>query len=234
VGTDRWTAEIRVPTAVLGVSIREGDQWKVNVARGRKTGDVREHSTWFDGAFHQPSSFRTVVFGAEPFLRNGGFEETIALTTPLLLRQHDRSGWRHGSDPPRLPRFWGLHSGQVGLSEIVEGGQHSGRRAWRIKGGWVQQAIGRKLVRDATFRVRFHARGSGKLEVAMYLYEDTGDGPRTFRTTVRLAGVELADEWQSCEAVYRHEREDCARGALAFWADGSVVLDDVSVVPAPP
>ena len=204
-------------------------QWKMNVARGRKAGGAREHSTWFDGAYHQPASFRTVVFGAEGVIQNGGFEDVITLDTPALVKRYGRAGWRYGHTPPQLPRRWFLHGGHPGTATVVTDGAHAGRRAWKVDGGWVQQSMAGRIPPNATLRIAFWARGTGTLKVALYQYKTTAAGKRTFHRTEMVGTVKLAPAWRRHLVSYKHAPSDPPAASLAFWVTGSATLDDVSV-----
>ena len=226
---DRWVVELRLRAASIGAAIRDRAQWKMNVARGRKAGGTREHSSWFDGAFHQPASFRTVVFGAEGIIQNGGFEDIVTLDSPALLKRYGRAGWRYGHTPPRLPRRWFLHGGHPGKATVVTEGVHRGRHAWQVDNGWVQQRMAGRLDPNATLRIRFWARGQGRLTVAVYQYKGGARGIRTFDKTKVVGAVDLGPAWQHHDLRYTHGPDDPPNGSLAFWIKGQATLDDVSV-----
>ncbi|MDD2710919.1 MAG: DUF4838 domain-containing protein [Verrucomicrobiae bacterium] len=61
---DRWVTEIRIPAAALGVKIRDGEAWRINVARNRHLVDgTSQNSSWSGGVFHGANYFRSVFFG---------------------------------------------------------------------------------------------------------------------------------------------------------------------------
>ena len=60
---DRWIAEIRIPVDSLGVKIKEGETWKINIGRHRcLTDGTEQDSTWCNGVFYGDKVFRPVVF----------------------------------------------------------------------------------------------------------------------------------------------------------------------------
>jgi len=64
---DRWVAELRIPTAPLGMACSEGHVWKVNVARSRRlTDDTREMSSAGAGQFHNADNFVNLIFAGTP------------------------------------------------------------------------------------------------------------------------------------------------------------------------
>ena len=223
---DRWVVELRLRAASIGAAIRDGGQWKMNVARSRKAGGAREHSTWFDGAYHQPSSFRTVVFGAEGVIQNGGFEDLIDLDTDLLLKRYGRQ-WAFGNTPPRVPRSWYLHDAQRGTATVVEDA-HSGRYAWCVERGWVQQRMRTRLPPDRPLRVEFWAKGKGRLRVAAYLYAEVEKKLR-FRRSALIGSLTLNADWRRYELLRRVNSRQAPIASLVVWVDDRAVLDDVQV-----
>ncbi len=62
--SDRWIAEVRIPTAAMGLVIKDGDVWKINVARNRRLdGEKSQSSSWSNGVYHGPDAYRPAVFG---------------------------------------------------------------------------------------------------------------------------------------------------------------------------
>ena len=64
--SNRWTATIALPFADIGGAPKDGGEWRVNVARGRRPG--RETSSWSpsDAGLHNPKAFGVVRFAASP------------------------------------------------------------------------------------------------------------------------------------------------------------------------
>jgi len=226
---DRWLVELRLRAASIGAAIQDMGQWKMNVARTRRAGDTREPSSWFDGTYHQPASFRTVVFGTEGIIQNGGFEDIMTLDTERLLERYDRPGWHHGNSPPRLPRRWFLHGGHPGTATVVTDGVHSGQRAWKIEDGWVQQSMASRFAPNGKLRIQFWARGEGRLTVAIYQYEQKADGNWSFDKTKVVGTDDLGAAWQRHDFGYTHGPDDPPKASLAFWIEGQAILDDVFV-----
>ena len=64
-GVNKWTAEIAIPFATLGVSMpSRGTRWALNLTRNSTTSERVEHYTWAVpyGSFHNPDRFGTAVF----------------------------------------------------------------------------------------------------------------------------------------------------------------------------
>jgi hypothetical protein len=59
---DRWTLEMRIPTAGIGMKCLDGATWKLNVARCRKVSDKSELSSWCGGHFHGVDNFGVLKF----------------------------------------------------------------------------------------------------------------------------------------------------------------------------
>ncbi len=62
---DRWIADVAIPFESLGGAPNPGDEWKINIARGRvlSDGSKGEYSSWSLGEFHGTDMFRTTIFG---------------------------------------------------------------------------------------------------------------------------------------------------------------------------
>lgn len=229
---DAWTLEMCLQAASFGAPIREGGRWLMTVARGRKAAGGREHSTWTDGVYHQPSSFRAVVFGAQPIVRNGGFEALVELTTDAARTQYDRPGWTHGNEPAVVPESWSLHSGRTGRSTVIRDGVRSGRSAWQLQDGWVAQRLALPAATPETeVEIRFWAKGSAKLTVAMYLYRQEPTGKLVFEQTDPVKAMPVSSDWSETTLRYTFRRDArISRCSLAFWVDGTATIDDVRVL----
>ena len=62
---DRWIAEIAIPFESLGGTPKPGEEWKVNIARGRvlTDGTKSEYSSWSNGEFNGVDVHRGILFG---------------------------------------------------------------------------------------------------------------------------------------------------------------------------
>lgn len=64
-GTDAWTVEVRVPLESLGLEVKPGDRWRLNIARDNPTHNQGErNTTWgpLRGGFHDMPRFGHLVF----------------------------------------------------------------------------------------------------------------------------------------------------------------------------
>lgn len=224
---DRWIVELKIPLAALQTKLRSGDSWKVNVARTRRVSEPPEYSSWTDGGFGQPASFRTVVFGAEPSpLQNGGFETVHELTDDKAKVRFLR-GWESGNDPVLQPAGWSLHESHPGKITIVQDDVRSGKNACKIENGWIHQlfpaATGEKL------QVEFWAKGKGSAQAMLFLYEMSPEGKLKNVPTIVLGTVQLTSEWTKHEFEQSVNTSNVSRVALSFAAQGSLLLDDIFV-----
>ena len=225
---DRWVLELRLDAAALGAATGDGQRWRACLARTRRAGGQPEYSTWSDGAFHQPASFRPVVFGGAPRLRNGGFEETVTVNDDRLKRIHLRQGWEYGNEPVLFPAGWGLHEGHPGKATLLAEGAHAGRYAWRIeKGGWIHQLF--PAATGETLGLHFWARGQGETTVMLFQYAKAPDGSRRNAETIVLGNLALTPEWKQYHLRQALAEKDLTQVAAAFAAGERLDLDDIWV-----
>ncbi|MFA6931662.1 MAG: hypothetical protein WCT05_15160, partial [Lentisphaeria bacterium] len=60
---DRWTLELRIPTANVGMKCFDGAAWLLNIARCRKVNEENaELSSWCSGHFHGIDNFGVIKF----------------------------------------------------------------------------------------------------------------------------------------------------------------------------
>ena len=224
VHSDRWTAELRIPAdAAFGRAIRDGETWKINVARNRRLLDApSQSSSWSHGVFHGPEAFRPVCFGRTALLKNGDFEDAIAPN-----KHQKQTGWVFVDDS--APAHWSFHEGHPGTEALMEGGAASGRRFLRVNDGWIHQKVNQAAEYRDDLLIRASARGKGVLTLCMYLY-DRDTGKNIPGRTLREVAV-ASPQWTQVEAAYRCEDNKVLR--LAFWIKGEIDLDDVTVALEP-
>ncbi|MCE5241121.1 hypothetical protein LLH23_21875 [bacterium] len=60
-GRDAWVLEVAIPFASVGVAVKPGDKWNLNLCRNENP--CNEHSTWsgLQGAYHTPEQFGVMV-----------------------------------------------------------------------------------------------------------------------------------------------------------------------------
>ena len=82
---DRWTLEMAIPFAELGLPTTVGQTWGINLVRNDRTSG--ETSTWSLGGFHRPARFGNVKLSANftPFLA-AAFEVAAASAAQDLAR----------------------------------------------------------------------------------------------------------------------------------------------------
>lgn len=224
---DRWVAELKIPLSALKAKIGKGGSWKVNVARSRNTGDRTENSSWTDGGFSQPSSFRTVVFGSEPAaLENGGFEVLRELQNDDE-RASFLQGWTSGNNPVLRPEGWSMHDAHAGIVKITDNDAHSGKHAIEIQDGWFHQVFAAET--EDTLLIEFWAKGEGNVQVMLFQYGADSAGQMQSIPTAALGTVQLDGEWTKSSFDYPIVEPGVKKVALAFAVQGTLVLDDVTV-----
>ena len=224
---DRWIVELKIPYDSLKTKVTEGDSWKVNFARSRRVDEKVEYSSWTDGGFAQPGSFRTVVFGAEPSpLQNGGFETVQELTDEKAQARFLR-GWESGNDPVLAPIGWSLHESHPGKITIIHDDVHSGKNACKIENGWMHQVF--SAATDDKLQLEFWAKGQGSVQLMFFQYEVSAEGKLKNVPTVMLGTVKLTDHWTRYVFDQTITRPDIGRVALAVVVQGTGVFDDMSV-----
>jgi hypothetical protein len=229
---DRWIVELKIPLATLGAKVAAGDSWKVNIARPRRAGAEVEYSSWTDGGFNQPGSFRTVVFGSEPSpLQNGGFETVQELKDDKAKARFLR-GWESGNDPVLAPLSWSLHESHPGKITIVTDGAHSGKNACKIEKGWMHNMFA--AATDEKLRIEFWAKGQGAVQVMLFQYEESAEGKLKNVPTATLGTAQLTEQWTKYRFDQTIITPDVKRVALSLAAGGTLILDDVSVQKAKP
>jgi hypothetical protein len=225
---DRWVVELRIPYSSLETKVVKGDSWKVNVARSRKRlGKQNEYSSWTDGGFAQPGSFRTVVFGAEPApLQNGGFENVQELTD-----EKDKvrflGKWQSGNEPALIPVDWRLHEAHPGKITIVHDDVHSGKNACQIEQGWIHQMFVAST--NEKLHIEFWAKGQNSVQLMLFQYKLSPKGTPINVPTAVLGTVELTDEWTKYEFDPTITTPNVGTVSLSFNAEGTLILDDVLV-----
>lgn len=231
---DQWTVELKVSAKSLGATIRDGGRWKMDLGRVRRAGDAPESSTWTDGVFHQPDSFRSISF-SQPILRDGGFEDIVILDTEALLKRHGSSKWTYGNRPPAVSRHWGLNA--EGALTVLDEGAASGKHALQVESrdGALMQRLNIAMNPGRKLRISFAARGEGKVRVNLYHYDlaDPATGRLRHAGTTRAGEVEATPEWTNHELAYTLPAEHSGRVAvLALHIIlGKAALDNVSVLP---
>ncbi|NCO35740.1 MAG: hypothetical protein AUJ92_05885 [Armatimonadetes bacterium CG2_30_59_28] len=216
---DRWVVEARIPAASLGRTIRDGETWKVNVARNRKLVDdtKSQASSWSNGAFHGSDAYRPVVFGETALINNGDFEVVVKASEKVKL-----ADWKFADD--LAPVGWNFTGG--GTAAVIDGGAASGRRFYRGR-GWVFQLINFPAEYRDNLRIRLKARGKGTLQIALFQY-DRKSGRHIDTVILETAKLDAGD-WAAFGAAHKCDDDKVLR--LAFHLQGAIDLDDVSVTP---
>ncbi|NCO35739.1 MAG: hypothetical protein AUJ92_05880 [Armatimonadetes bacterium CG2_30_59_28] len=223
---DRWVVEVRIPTSALGTTIKDGEVWKLNVARNRVLTDgTSQGSSLCDGAYHGVEAFRSVAFGGKGLIRNGDFED---VQKPSEWKQ--KTKWKFETDA--APASWSFHD-YAGEAALLDGGAASGKKYLRIKSvsntalAVIYQPV--NLQAADSLLVRAKVRGKGVVRAVMFLYD-----PKTHRHLGSPSfGEELkvdSPNWTPFEAEYSHDGKALLSLALYFTSTEGIDIDDVTVV----
>ncbi len=218
---DRWTAELRLPATALGRELREGEVWKLYLARHRPRHGAPELTTWNGAAWPAPAAFRPVIVGNTPLLENGDFEDAATPTGRQLV-----TGWDFPGD--RVATGWSFDDGP-GQAELRDDDAAAGRQYLRITNGRFHGRLNQPADFRGALRIRLQTRGSGTLTVNVYRYDrKTGKNlpTRTLKTLPLATPV-----WQRLELSCPCPDDTLLR--LAFHVADEIDLDDVTVTLEP-
>lgn len=247
VGEDKWTVEMKVPAEALGAVVRDGDRWKMDVGRVRKAGgEPEEASTWMDGSFHNPDSFRNIVFSS-PIIANGRFEEIFVMDSESRLRRR-RSNWEYLNDPPANAPGWTLNNSTRGIIKIVDENTFSGSYSLQISAQEGNRAevytwMNAELEEGDRLNISFAARGEGSLSLGMRYYArrdpetgergvfvDPASGRERSYASRGLDSFDLGGEWEKHEFSFTQPAGYPGEAMLLFSTSGGpFILDDVHV-----
>ena len=221
---DRWVLEARIPTSALGSSIRDGEVWKVNVARNRVLTDgAFQGSSLCEGLYHGVEAFRSVAWG-KGLIQNGDFED---FEKPSEWKE--KTKWKFATDA--APYKWSFHQ-YAGEAALLEGGAASGRKFLRIKSvsdtavAVIFQSVN---IREAdVLRVHAKVRGKGVVRAVMFLYEKKTNRYLGSPSLEERLKVDSA-EWIPFEAVYNYDGKTLPYLALYFSSSQGIDIDDVTV-----
>ncbi len=239
---DRWVAEVKIPTAPLGMQASDGQVWRINVARARVlTNSFSETSSWSGGVFHGVDYYPTVSFAGDRALapvsfaekdtriwKNGGFNEVFKREPQKL------PGWKLGENE-LLPRDWIIQSeaGELDMVKNTEGDYSLNLK----KGALFQFNCGM----EKDYAIHLRAKGHGAVKVLIYNYPRRGTSDQIDEEVRKKDGCPPSktlgevrvdsDEWKNFKFTY--SKADAMHiSALAFvLAEGNVMIDDVYMTP---
>lgn len=219
---DRWIMEAKIPAAALGGIIKDGETWKINVARNRVLTDgTLQRSSLCGGAFHGVDAFRTLAFGDKGIIQNGDFEDAEDAKNYIK--------WKFSSD--KLPLKWIFHD-CGGEASLLDGTAASGKKFLRLKSiGNVQAIIFQPLnIKEADIlMIRAKVRGKGTVKANMFLYNlET----KKYISTASF-GEKLtidSNDWRTFEATYEYDGKTSPSLALYFGSLDGVDIDDVTIL----
>ena len=227
---DRWVAEVRIPTAVLGRKIKDGEVWKINVARNRCLIDgTHQVSSWCNGSFHSPEIFRSVAFGGAGLIQNGDFEDVEKISEMPSYQKTALAKWKCAGDS--APCKWSFHSDYAGEAAVMEDGAASGRRYLRLKSAVTNGLliINQRLnINEAdSLLVRAKVRGKGVVSTMTWLH-DKKTGQFFGEPAFGEKKVDTGD-WTNYEAIYNYDGQKYLTFALYVTSNDGLDLDDVTI-----
>lgn len=220
--SDRWTLELRIPAAALGGTIKDGETWKINVARNRVLNDgTLQRSSLCGGAFHGLDAFRTLAFGGKALIQNGDFED--------LEKPKNYVKWKFGSES--LPVKWIFHD-CGGEASLMDGNAASGKKFLRLKSIGDTQAIifqPLNITEADTLLVRAKVRGKGTVKANMFLYDLK---TKKYISTVPFGEkfIVSSPEWTQFEAIYEYDGKTSPSLAFYFGSQEGIDIDDVTIL----
>ncbi len=245
---DRWIAEVRIPTAPLGMQAFDGQVWRINVARARVlTNNYRETSSWSGGAFHGAEYYPTVSFAGKRALsgvergmsfiekdtrawKNAGFNEVVR-------RDPERGpglNWKLGADE-LLPRNWspGSAGGELEMIKNTEGDY-----SLHLKKGIVFQM---HPGLEKKYSINLRLKGKGKMHVWMFRYPRLGTSDQIDQAAREKGAIpsKMLDtltvdstEWRDYKFSYTNDDLGVINALALGINEGSILVDDVFMTPA--
>jgi hypothetical protein len=236
--SDRWVLEVRVPCSEIGQNILDGMTWKVNCCRVRKLeGMVREElSTAANGYFHGTANFVNVKFVPKRS-GNGAKDVSSWKNAPLndLIdnnARHPNFRWKKWRSE-KVPRHWSA----TGVGETKEHPQNKGDYYLSFSSGEVSQYF--FPVSAGNNRLKFRARGKGKLRLVLLNYTNHPDTAVRGYLQVKdypptQPVVELSQDWKEYSFDRKSLGVDSERISVRFICskDSTVELDDIYMSPS--
>ncbi len=224
INSDRWVAEVKIPTAKLGQNCEIGHTWILNVARNRNNIDGRkEQSSLANGEFHGSflpltlvESRKFVVAGEKDtrLWQNPGFNEVFKRPNSKWA-----VNWQLGEEE-LLPRGWSLN-GPQGEIEMVKHPDSDDYYLVLRKGNLYQCHRGE----DKALRYKFRASGYGVLNVMIFRFKRQKYPAHLQTITLQKIKVD-SEDWKEYTGDYLKVDPNELIG-LVFWNEsGEVRIDD--------
>jgi hypothetical protein len=138
-----------------------------------------------------------------PLLRNGGFEQTLAV--PGLPESGGKSGGWTLTGSPLAPAEWTLSGWFTGEMSVLADDACEGKRFLRIRGGAERQAqiyqACPEVRANRSYQTSLRYRG-GPVEVKAYEYSPGGSGPHIETVVTGPATDEPGGVWRTVTAEY--------------------------------
>lgn len=235
IGKDRWTAEIRIPAAVLGGKIVEGTVLKANLMRARVLKDgTREVSSLMPGSPHNTGTFLPVTFlGARGVVHASGTEadercwKNPSFSNTFIPKKENPLWIIRGG---RIPKYWSLSGTNFGKTPELEmiPEENGGYFMKLYAPGWIFQRYAGDAVR---FKINFRTRGKAKVQITALRQEGSENG-KSWKGVGNdtVADLEIRSEnWRNTVLEYKKKdpRESILFGFRVL--SGEACLDDFYV-----
>ncbi len=234
IGKDRWTAEIRIPAAVLGGRIPDGMILKANLMRSRVQKDgTREVSALMPGSPHNIGTFLPVTLLAVRGVIHASGTEADARCwkdpsfSNVFTPKKENPLWviRGG----KLPEYWNLSGTDFGkkpeLEMIPE--KNGGYFVKLNAPSWIFQRYTGDAVR---FKINFRTCGKAKARITALRQKRNGNGKWQGIGTDTIAELEVnAENWKN--TVLEYTKKDPQESILFGFRvlSGEACLDDFCV-----
>ncbi|OQA87195.1 MAG: hypothetical protein BWY31_00907 [Lentisphaerae bacterium ADurb.Bin242] len=232
---DRWVAEIKIPTAGLGMKCFDGASWRINVGRTRALRDgTVEISSLANGNFHNAQNFLPLSFAGKRITSSTGAETVSAPWkngTFDFVHKYGREKMQKWIIPDSVgPGSYNLNTNTGKLEMCLHPGSATDYYARLEDGIFYQLYYG--VFDTLDYRIRMRLSGHGTLGLRLFRYDYT-TGKHKFINSIELVReIKLdSDEWKSYTFTYRKQFKN-EIFALAFrHVDGTVNIDDVFITP---
>ena len=237
--SDRWTLEIAIPCDEIGQNCFDGATWKFNVARSRFIRGMKKHeqSSVANGYFHGVENFVNVKFVPE---RKGtgahdasSWQNADFNTLVENARPNNRGPrWKSCPIDSKVPARWNCN----GAASVREHADGSGNWYVTLSSGSLSQYY--LPLAAGNVRIRFRARGTGRLSLRLSNYESYEDktipGYRSLKELpTETPSFALSPEWKDFVVSRRALGRSTERISVDFSVrpGSSADIDDVYVVP---
>lgn len=253
---DRWILEIAIPASEIGMNCYDGATWKLNVARVRKTSNLKGHynevvnaesSSCSNGAFHGAANFVNIKFTPKrgsgihqsrdtASWKNADFNTLVPdESISRYYRYNKKNTWKFTDKKHLVPKYWTVSAGSIGMTKWDE--KNPSNSYIRLEKGYIAQYF---ISPDkGKLKINFRAKGKGSFMIQTGSYRNRpqrgAKGYLNIKGTMKHKVFKLKDTWQNFTFETGKAGVPTERVAVRFRAlKGTILdLDDVYVTPLP-